>query len=100
LYTIGVRSLIIWTGIVLAWVLICSGGWYVATKDDYRRLAVASGCYGPDEAPKVGTDCAGVRASDVLFYREEIDRKARNSRLAGAGGAMAIVLCMVVMRRR
>ena len=87
---------------IIAWVIICAGYWFVATRDDYAKLASARACYSAnglvhDTIPQ----CATIKPSDAQFYKSEIDRKARNSRLASAfGGLVAVILIMVSRRKR
>lgn len=90
-----IRTLIVWSSIIVGWVVICSGAWYVAARDDYRNLAAANACA---ESHNLSGDCGYLR--DARFYKSEVDRKARNSRLASAGGAMVVCVLMIVSRRR
>ena len=91
-----------WVLGIIAWVLICAGYWFVATRDDYAKLNVARACYNANGlAHSTSPSCVGIKPSDAQFYKSEIDRKARNSRLASAfGGLVAAILIMVSRRKR
>jgi hypothetical protein len=94
------RNLIaIWTTGIIVWVLICSGGWYVATRNDYAMLASAKACYATQSrAQYVSAHCEDRKPSDILQYKAEIDRKAAISRLAGAMGAAVAIAALIAVR--
>ncbi len=96
------NRLVAWVLGIIAWVLICSGAWFVATRDDYAKLAEARVCYDVKAHPHSTLgQCANIKPSDAQFYKSEIDRKARISRLASAFGALvAAIMIMVSQRRR
>ena len=85
-----------WTIGIVVWVLICSGGWYVATRNDYAMLALSRACY---VAQVPSAQCEDMRPSDILRYKAAIDRKAAISRLAGAAGAAAAIAALIAFRR-
>lgn len=87
-------------GIVI-WVLICAGGWAVATRGDYAKLAAAQACYGTSaQLQSSSAHCATVKPSDAQSYKAAIDRKALVSRLAGSFGAVAAIALLIVRRGR
>src|SRR5579862_651075 len=72
-------------GMVL-WAVICSVAWSISTRDDYAHLAVARACYSVAAETRAGDSrCGGIGPPDA--YMGEVNRKARISRLAAAGGA-------------
>jgi len=87
---------------IIAWVIICAGYWFVATRDDYAKLASTQTCYSVSgHVQNTIPQCANIKPSDAQFYKSEIDRKARNSKLASAfGGLVAAILIMVSRRKR
>ena len=91
-----------WVLGIIAWVIICAGYWFVATRDDYAQLAAARACYRANNlARSTMSQCATIKPFDAQFYKSEIDRKARNSRLASAfGGLVAAILIMISRRKR
>src|SRR5689334_5168833 len=94
-----VSSILLWTGAIFLWAVLCSGGWLVSTREDYARLAVARACEAmTDQARLADPLCvtAGSAAADFA----EIDRKARISRLAAAGGGVVVLLIAMASRRR
>lgn len=94
------RTLIaIWSSGIIGWVVICSVGWWAATREDYVRLATASACLSAPPRAVAGAPCAALQASDVQRFKAEIDRKAVISRLAGAFGAMAALTALILSRR-
>lgn len=84
---------------IMLWVLICSVGWFVATRGDYAKLAAASACYSA-QLQSNAPDCANVQASDAETYKAAIDRKARISRLAGSFGAVVAIALLIASRGR
>ena len=92
---------IAWTAGIVVWCLICSGWWYIATRDDYARLDLARACYSSEARPPVtGSQCTSAKPSDIRLYEAAIDRRASISRLASAlGGAAAIALLIHSNRR-
>ena len=89
----------IWSSGVIAWVAICSGAWFVASRDDYARLKAATACFAA-QPPAAAASCSGLRPTDILSAKASIDRKATLSRLAGAGGAMAALSALILSRRQ
>jgi hypothetical protein len=87
------------TLVIIVWCASCSLWWFVATRDDYARLAVATECFDRG-APPLPSRCARVKRSDIVFYKRTIDRKARNSRLASAGGGAVAVLLLILLNQR
>jgi len=90
-----------WVLVIVVWACICSGVWFVATRTDYAKLAEADACYslkGHSHSSRV--QCANVKPSDAAFYKSEIDRKARNSRLSAASGGLAVAITIIVMQSR
>jgi hypothetical protein len=87
-----------WIIATVTWVLICSVGWYVATRDDYFKLRATQACYAvASKPPGAGSQCANIRPPDILVYKAAIDRKARISRVAaalGSAGALALWLML------
>lgn len=74
-------------GGIVARAVLCSGGWFIETRDDYARLAIASACVSTtSQTPSANPRCATVRPADLVIYKANIDRKARISRLAAAFG--------------
>jgi hypothetical protein len=88
----------IWSSGVIAWVLMCSGGWYAATRDDYATLNAATACFAAQPPPQ-STPCSGLRPSDIHRVKAAIDRKAAISRLAGTFGAVAALTVLILSRR-
>ena len=94
------NRVVAWVLGIVAWVLICSGAWFAATRADYAKLAQAHVCYEPNGHPRSTLlRCENIKPSDALFYKSEIDRKARISRLASAFGAMVAAIVIIVTRR-
>ena len=89
-----------WVIGIVIWILICSAGWFVATRDDYAKLNAASACYSNGlKAPVSVSSCANVKPSDVLVYKASIDRKAIISRITAAlGSAAALALWLLLGR--
>jgi hypothetical protein len=89
-----------WIIAIVIWVLICSAGWYVATRDDYAKLHAARACYSANLQPQdTGSQCANTKPSDILLYKSAIDRKAAVSRVAaGLGAAAALGLWFLLGR--
>ena len=86
---------------IMLWVVICSVGWFVATRGDYAKLATASACYSANgQLQSNAPDCANVQASDAETYKAAIDRKARISRLAGSFGAVVAIALLIAGRGR
>jgi hypothetical protein len=85
-----------WTIGIIVWVLICSGGWYVETRNDFAMLASAKAC---SVARFPSAQCEDTRPSDIVRYKAAIDRKAAISRLAGAAGAAAAIAALIASRR-
>ena len=80
----------IWIVGIIAWVVICSMAWFVATRDDYAKLNTAIHCTRVEPKSALpDARCAHVKPSDVFASKAEIDRKARISRLAAAFGTAA-----------
>ncbi|HTS39675.1 MAG TPA: hypothetical protein VMH84_03930 [Xanthobacteraceae bacterium] len=96
------KHVVAWVLGIIIWVMICASYWFVATRDDYAKLNAARACYGANDLTRSSNpQCATIKPSDALFYKSEIDRKARNSRLASAfGGLVAAILIMVSRRKR
>ena len=93
------RSLTVaWSTAIVIWVLICAGGWVVATRDDYAKLDSARACYSASlQSQLTASRCENTKPSDILFYKAAIGRKARISSIAAAlGGGMAIALLILV----
>src|ERR1700693_3130075 len=87
------------TGIVI-WCLICVGGWYLATHDDYTKLALARACHGSNLPSQViGSQCADTEPSDILVLKAKINRKAAISRIVGALGASAALGLWIFLGR-
>jgi len=94
-----VSFILLWTGAIFLWAVLCSGGWFLSTREDYARLAVARACEAmTDQARLADSRCvsAGSAAADFA----EINRKARISRLAAAGGGVIVLLVAMASRRR
>jgi hypothetical protein len=89
-----------WVVGIVIWVLICSFGWFVATRDDYAKLNAASACYSTTvDVPISVTECANVKQSDIAIYKSAIDRKAAISRITAAlGSAIALALWFLLGR--
>ena len=88
-----------WTAAIVLWAMLCAGVWFMTTRDDYARLAVARACEGKAEQARLADpDC--VAAGSVTANFAEIDRKARISRLAAAGGGAIAVLIIIMSRPR
>jgi hypothetical protein len=89
-----------WVIGILIWVLICSVGWYVATRDDYTKLSAANACYSITvNSPVTVAECANVKQSDIRTYKAAIDRKAAISRVTAAlGSAVALALWFLLGR--
>lgn len=84
---------------MILWTLICSLAWYVSARGDYANMRIATACYSESaQARAVDLKCAGIRPPDI--YMAEVDRKARNSRLASAGGAGVACIALIASRRR
>jgi hypothetical protein len=95
------NQVLAWVLGIIAWVCICSGAWFVATRADYVKLAEANACYSSKgHSRSTSRQCANVKPSDAAFYKSEIDRKARNSRLSGAAGGLAAAIAMIVIQSR
>jgi hypothetical protein len=96
------RSLIVaWSTGIIIWCATCAGGWVVATRDDYARLAAARACYRTDsQSQTTSSQCANTNPSDVLLYQAAIDRKAAISRVTGSLGSMALIILMIITRGR
>jgi hypothetical protein len=81
--------------------LTVSGAWFVATRADYAKLAEANVCYGSKgHSHSTLLQCANVKPSDAAFYKSEIDRKARISRLSAAAGGLAATVALIVIQDR
>lgn len=94
------NQVVAWVLAIVAWVLICSGAWFAATRADYAKLAEARFCYDTNGQFRATLlQCENIKPSDALFYKSEIDRKARISRLASAFGAMVAATVIIVTRR-
>jgi hypothetical protein len=95
------RSLVVaWSTGIIIWCVTCAGGWVVATRGDYARLAVARECYRTDsQSQRTPSQCANVNPSDVLIYQAAIDRKAAISRVTASLGSMVLIILVIVMRR-
>ncbi len=95
------NQVLAWVLGIIAWVCICSGAWFVATRADYAKLAEANACYSSKgHSRSTSLQCENVKPSDAAFYKSEIDRKARNSRLSGAAGGLAAAIAMIVIQSR
>lgn len=97
----GVRLsfVLAWTAAIVLWAMLCAGGWFIATRDDYARLAVAHACEAKTEQARLADpECAAAGSAAANFA--EINRKARISRLAAAGGGVVAVLIIIMSRRR
>jgi hypothetical protein len=93
------NQVLAWVLGIIAWVCICSGAWFVATRADYVKLAEANICYGSDgHSHSTLLQCANVKPSDAAFYKSEIDRKARISRLAAAAGGLVAAITIIVIQ--
>jgi len=89
-----------WVIGIVIWVIICSAGWYIATRSDYAKLNAASACYSATEkGPVSGTECANVKQSDIRTYSAAIDRKAAISRVTAALGSAAALALWLLLRR-
>jgi hypothetical protein len=94
------NQVVAWVLAIVAWVLICSGAWFAATRADYAKLAEARVCYDASgRSHSTLLQCENIKPADALFYKSEIDRKARISRLAAAFGAMAAAIVIISTRR-
>lgn len=89
----------VWSSGIIAWVMICSGGWYATTRDDYARLKAATACFAA-EPPPAGAACLALQPSDIQRAKAAIDRKAFISRLAGTFGAVAALSVLILSRRQ
>jgi hypothetical protein len=89
-----------WTFGIVIWVLICSVGWFAATRDDYAKLNAATACYAATlKSPGSDQQCANLKQSDIGTYKAAIDRKARISRVTAAlGSAAALALWFLLGR--
>ena len=85
---------------IIVWCVGCSLWWFVATRDDYSRLAIATECFGRAAPAPLALRCAGTKRSDIVFFKSAIDRKARNSRLAAAGGGALAALLLILLNQR
>jgi len=80
--------------------LICSGAWFAATRQDYAKLAEARACYDANvHTHNSLLQCENIKPSDAVFYKSEIDRKARISRLASAFGGLVAAIVMIATSR-
>ena len=97
----GVRLsfVLAWTAAIVLWAMLCAGGWFMATRDDYAHLAVARACEVKTEQARLA-DPGCVAAGSAAAHFAEINRKARISRLAAAGGGVIAVLIIIMSRRR
>jgi hypothetical protein len=94
------NQVVAWVLGMVAWVLICSGAWFAASRADYAKLAQARVCYDENgHSRSILFQCENIKPSDALFYKSEIDRKARISRLASAFGAVVAAIVIIVTRR-
>ena len=94
------NQVVAWVIAIVAWVLICSGAWFAATRADYAKLAEARVCYDANgHSQSTLLRCENIKPLDALFYKTEIDRKARISRLAAAFGAMVAAIVIILTRR-
>jgi hypothetical protein len=94
------NQVVAWVLAIVAWVLICSGAWFAATRADYAKLAEVRVCYDASgRSHSTLLQCENIKPSDALFYKSEIDRKARISRLAAAFGAMVAAIVIISTRR-
>ena len=94
------NRVVAWVLGIVAWVLICSTAWFAATRADYAKLAEARVCYDANgHFRSTLLQCENIKPSDALFYKSEIDRKARISRLASAFGAMVAATVIIITRR-
>jgi len=89
-----------WSAGILIWCVMCVGGWVLATREDYARLAVARACYTVGESQTTPSRCADIKRSDMLIYKAAIDRKATISRISASFGSMALIISLVFVRRR
>ena len=98
---INANQVFAWVLTIIVWACICSGAWFVSTRADYAKLAEANTCYS-SKGYSHGTSihCANIKPSDAAFYKSEIDRKARNSRLASAFGALVAAIIIIVTHRK
>jgi hypothetical protein len=84
---------------MILWVVICSLAWFISARGDYANLAVARTCYSENmQIRAADTSCDGIRSPDA--YMNEVNRKARISRLAAAAGAGLGCVVLVATRRR
>ena len=91
---------VIWMIGIIAWVLICSVSWFIATRDDYAKLNAASACYDIANEKRLSSpQCATVKQSDIYSYKAEIDRKARISRVVAALGSGAAIAVWLLLGR-
>jgi hypothetical protein len=89
-----------WVIGIVIWVMLCSAGWFVATRDDYARLNAATACYSTSlKSPVSGPQCANVKPSDIRTYKAAIDRKAAISRIAAALGTAAALALWLLLGR-
>jgi len=94
------NQVVAWVLGIVAWVLICSGAWFAATREDYANLAEARVCLDANShSHNSFLQCENIKPSDALFYKSEIDRKARISRLASAFGGLVAAIVIVATRR-
>jgi hypothetical protein len=90
---------LVWTAVIVLWAMLCAGGWWYSTRDDYSRLAVARACEAMSEQTRLADPrCASASSAAADFA--EINRKARISRLAAAGGGLVVLLIAMASRRR
>jgi hypothetical protein len=89
-----------WSTAIIIWCVTCAGGWVVATREDYARLAAARACYSTDsQSQSPSSQCANIKPSDQLLYQAAIDRKAAISRVTASLGSMVLIILVIVMRR-
>jgi hypothetical protein len=88
-------------GAIVLWTVLCSAAWFIETRDDYARLAIASACFtSASRTPRGDPQCEAVKPADLVVYKANIDRKARISRIAGAFGGMVAVSCLIIVNQR
>jgi hypothetical protein len=97
---INSNQVLAWVLAIIAWASICSGAWFVSTRADYAKLAEANVCYVSGHLHGAPLQCTNVKPTDAAFYKSEIDRKARNSRLAAAAGGLVAAITIIVIQSR
>lgn len=96
-FAVNASALLGWVGAIVLWAILCSAAWFVSTRDDYANLATARTCAG-EKFDLRDAKCIGIKSP--ADYMNEVNRKARNSRLSSAAGAAIAALAIFFSRRK